>query len=683
MHWSILFVILFVQGIGKEFIMPLLAWIQAIAIHVQQAIPVFEAAWRRIHLRAVDRALRDIKRLVSNTYVLYVGTHVAMYDNLVAQMISVGISVEEIVHSIFSCRESWTSLRQLLQPLNLEQPLNEKIMGVLFLGEPVHHHLFAHALLYSDNSININITKADQKLDLSVYEAVAIFPLEMGFKTAYKHLDGAFQIVGHAITCAVVPYDQGVKYYRLKRNSRFYAPTMCDPGKGAHIFIETVDTLVGLRCDVVLAWSLVTSVALLDLELADVCSTVIESFKIVSSFRTRLHIAIGNCVRVPLQKRLFGNKKELLSAQLCTDTSFLLERSVYEAALRESATSLLEDSALEPFTLKFLSLNSLKTHMTLLRNLIDMAKTSDVNEGHIKQQRSRFNGREAAVLGALNGNEVLAISVSEHTDPQFFYQDDMETKCLWTPFCKLMVFAANNCRDLENNQVQQLHSTKGSLKNWIALRAAFEFDFNKGQFGYDTDSFRHATELIDKSVLDFISDTTHRFSNAFDEAPQTIKVSYLTALCKSIAEKSGASSAWLVREMVARYIAHGARVQQRGGANDTYGCMEVTTKQAICNLPVSDKVLLFDMKVDLEGVRCRLSELGKVELCQRVTYYDYTPNRIFLRFDRCAWDLASARERLKGARIEKIEVLSTADCDKNVFDRWLGDFETIDKNACV
>jgi hypothetical protein len=77
-----------------------------------------------------------------------------------------------------------------------------------------------------------------------------------------------------------------------------------------------------------------------------------------------------------------------------------------------------------------------------------------------------------------------------------------------------------------------------------------------------------------------------------------------------MAERTGASSAWLVPEMVSRFNAKGAQVMSEAyEKNDGIGRMEREMMQMqIWNknreFPASTKVLEFDSKVNMEGLLC-------------------------------------------------------------------------------
>jgi hypothetical protein len=268
---------------------------------------------------------------------------------------------------------------------------------------------------------------------------------------------------------------------------------------------------------------------------------------------------------------------------------------------------------LEPLTVSFLSLDNLETYMELLGMLIQEAKVSDVNDGAKKQGRSQFNARTVAILGALNGRELKGSLLPSSVRVQYFYQDDEFTKSLCTPFSNLILFATTIGFDDEYlKQVQSITNANNSPNNWIALRAAFEFDMNSGAFRYETKAFQDANDLVNESLAAFIEDTTRRFSEVFEASPDRVCVSQITRLCEMMAERTNASAAWLVREMVSRYIAKGAKLLNVGREqNDCYGRMELgmmefETKKEIREPPASKKVLEFDSKVDIEGLLCSI-----------------------------------------------------------------------------
>jgi hypothetical protein len=301
------------------------------------------------------------------------------------------------------------------------------------------------------------------------------------------------------------------------------------------------------------------------------------------------------------------------------DARFTVDHKIFAEA---QSQTMFGHTALEPFTAAMFDLDPLDTNMDMLHHLIQKAKTSDLNQGAKQQSRSTFiNARSVAVLATLDGKEVSGSAVSPHVRVQYFYQDDEKTKSLCTPFSQLILFANTNEQDMGAPEEEQLLVTaKPSLNNWIALRAAFEFDIRSERFRHDTEEFAYANRLLaEEGIAEFINDTPRRFSEVFKGYPDTIFVSHLKALCDKMAKRTGACSAWLLREMVSRCIAKGARVESSGGQgrNDGNGQLDLDIRHMNGPLPDCTKVLDFDCKVNLEGLNCRVMSCGKVELVPR------------------------------------------------------------------
>jgi hypothetical protein len=295
--------------------------------------------------------------------------------------------------------------------------------------------------------------------------------------------------------------------------------------------------------------------------------------------------------------------------------------------------------------------------MDLLSKLIERAKNSDVNKGKTKQDRSRLDARSVAFLGALGG-KVKGSAVSNYVQSQYCYQDDNHTKGLCTPFSNLIVVATANRLVIEvPKQVQSLPNASLSVNNWVALRAAFEFDIKTGKFRYGTPEFQQANALIKNSMVDFINDASRRFCEVFEASPDLVYVSHLESLCDEIAERTGASSPWLVREMISRYIAKGARIRNSSSTpKDGYGRMETDVCHANCRLPFSTKVLVFDRRVNVAGVVCRVSANGKVSVRPATS----DARRVLLRFKygRDAPDYETAKQWLSHGLCESIVLVA-------------------------
>jgi hypothetical protein len=97
----------------------------------------------------MDKVLRDLKE-DAGMYTVYTATLDAMNDNLVAEALASGISVNEIAHAMFACEESRTWLYnflvEYLQTNSVD--LVNSILDVFYLKKRVGHHLFTDAVLY-------------------------------------------------------------------------------------------------------------------------------------------------------------------------------------------------------------------------------------------------------------------------------------------------------------------------------------------------------------------------------------------------------------------------------------------------------------------------------------------------------------------------------------------------------
>jgi ankyrin repeat protein len=566
---------------------------------------------------ALDKLLREMREDAGDIFCVYTGTLDAMTDDLVVKARSSGISLDEVTHAMFACKESRTWLHNLLlERLLMSETLVTEVVSLLCFGKNMDHCLFTDAVLYfNDESFRvIGSNREHESLNLSEYTEVPSLHVEQVRMKAHKHLNGVYQLVGERIVCALVPHKDGVKYFLRNDCADFVKETkLVDQlGTGPCRAQDTVEELVAWGCDKVLAWKLLTCSQLPNHPpLDDICDQLVQSFKVISNFRMQLKMAI-NAPREGEATRLLGSKNELRQSRQDVDERFAVNRRVYNTAQRKCGLG--NDEPLEPFSSEFLEQDASKTHMKLLSKLIERAKKSDVNTGKTKHKQSYFDARIVAFLGALNGGQVSSSLVSKYARTQYCYQDDGDTKGLCTPFSNLVVIATTGCQYIKiPEQVQSLPNAKHSLNNWVALRAAFEFDSEKGIFRYNTPEFQHANKLIKRSLVDFILDVSRRFSEVFEASPDRVYVSHLERLCDKIAELSGASSAWLLREMVSRYIKKGARVESSGRMpKDGYGRVETEICQAHYRHPASTKFIYFDRDVNIEGVLCRVSTLGKV-----------------------------------------------------------------------
>jgi hypothetical protein len=248
-----------------------------------------------------------------------------------------------------------------------------------------------------------------------------------------------------------------------------------------HPVHKLVDELVGMGCDAVIAWRLLSRAEgctaarraehratehrdptitsrqfqgrqMLNLghapfwrEIDSGSDKLVQSVKIVSGFRTALVNAVENAKHNPMDKKLLGSKEELRKKQNHGDTRFTVDRSIFVNAQSQMVVG---HSALKPFTAAMFDLDPLDTNMDMLHHLIQKAKKSDLNQGGKQQARSTFNARSVAVLATLDGKEVSGSAVSKHVRVQYFYQDDEKTKSLCTPFSQLILFANTNEQDV-------------------------------------------------------------------------------------------------------------------------------------------------------------------------------------------------------------------------------------------
>jgi hypothetical protein len=489
------------------------------------------------------------------------------------------------------------------------------VLDVLHLGVPLHYELFAKPLIISLFG-RADYPNIEEALDLSGYKETKKIIVEEHEMKVSRHLHGVYRIVGKLMTVAFVPHEGGVKYYLQKHARTLDGSYLVHrEGKGPHVVHETVNRLVEMGCESVLAWRLLAVAITFAYSMTpSLVDQVVLSFQIISGLRAELRSAVTTAFAVPVDKRLMGSKIELfkLKQQTGVDKRFSIESNLFKGAKSAIWGKVDQRTTIEnlgQFNTSFLSLDNVETYMELLDLLIKEAKSSDLNLGAKQKDRSQFNARTVAILGALEGNEVKVSLLPNHVRTQYFYQDDEDTKSLCTPFSNLILFATTTGLDNENlKPVQSIQNGKDTPNNWIALRAAFEFDMHSGKFRYDTAAFRLANDLVNESIAKFIDDTTRRFSEFFDASPDKVNVSQLTALCDEMAKQTGASSAWLVREMVSRYISKGAQVVSSGREqHDGYGIMEMTkTESRKENRANSKKILEFDCKVNIEGLVCSI-----------------------------------------------------------------------------
>jgi ankyrin repeat protein len=561
---------------------------------------------------ALDKLLREMREDAGDIFCVYTGTLDAMTDDLVVKARSSGISLDEVTHAMFACKESRTWLHNLLlERLLMSETLVTEVVSLLCFGKNMDHCLFTDAVLYfNDESFRvIGSNREHESLNLSEYTEVPSLHVEQVRMKAHKHRNGVYQLVGERIVCALVPHEEGVKYFLRNDCADFVKETkLVDQlGTGPCRAQDTVEELVAWGCDKVLAWKLLTCSQLPNHPpLDDICDQLVQSFKFISNFRMQLRVAINDSLQLGATS-LLGSEIELRQSRQDADEHFAPDRRVYQTAQRNCILGIYEP--LEPFSGEFLEQDVLKTHMKLLSKLIERAKRSDVNTGKTKHKQSYFDARTVAFLGALNGGRVSSSLVSKYARTQYCYQDDDDTKSLCTPSSNQILFATTkDLRILE--QVQHLENDANSFKNWVALRAAFEFDVESEEFLYDTPYYKRANQLVERNITVFMKDVSSRFTEVFAMAPMTVSVSHLRKLCDKIAELTGASSAWLVREMISMYVASGAGIS--GPEQNTgYGRMEHAMKQLYHNPQYSTKVLHFDEKVNLEGVIYRENKNGR------------------------------------------------------------------------
>lgn len=338
-------------------------------------------------------------------------------------------------------------------------------------------------------------------------------------------------------------------------------------------------------------------------------------YKIIAQFRTNLiDILEDRCNE--RTKSLFGDKTDLKvlhnthgqpERQSMLQNLFSVENSVFSEAKSRDC------SRLRPLAPSSFDTDPLDIFMSVVEKFIERAKISSLNAGK-SSERCKFNARTVAVLGAFGGKEVYGGVISNKVKTQYFYQDDEDTKSLVSPFSKLMIFATTSFIDIPTpSSNQYLLDAEPAIENWIALRAAHELDPEKGKFSYGTESFREAEDLVNKSIAEFIQDNDRRFSKAFAIGPTEIYVSEIQNLSKLISERTGASSSWLSRELIGRYISHGAEISSTGPfRKDCFGNFQENVM--IHSPDKTDKKLIFDCKVDMAGVKCEMKASGKVFL---------------------------------------------------------------------
>ncbi len=576
--------------------------------------------WRKFgskNTTALDEVFGKMKSEGGATCAIYVSNLHAMNDNLIAEALALGFGVDIIVHAMFASVETRAWLHNfLLEKLQVGEEMVGKILDVLRDGTGVERHRFTDSgLAFGDDHFRVFLSTHCEAFDLSDYIKVPWLCVEEDQMEVYKHLNGVYQIRGSTINCALAPKEDGVTYYLHKSCSDLAADNANNfhkLGRGCHRAQAAVDKLAGLGCEAVLAWRLVAFVqpptnVLID----DFFIKVVQAFKIVSNFRTQLKMAIEG---QSTAKRLLGSKRDFSDENAAA--SFVIDSSLYTSAQRNCSFD--NQVALEPFTVAFLDLCAWTFHLDLTGKLVQRARISDVNRNKRKESLPNFDGPALAVLGVHSrGKEVPNFLFPSCSLQQYCYQDDRDTKGLYTPFSRLILVTTTAGSEFPY-QMQHLQNSNKCLQNWVALRAAFEFDVESETFHYNTPDFHLANDLVKDGVAEFIKNTTPRFIRMFEMSPTTVSVTYFRSLSEKVAKICGASSPWLVRELISMFISLGADIT---GPEEyvRYGMMELTMKQIKINPLLQPKVLDFDEKVSIEGVLCRTNKNGKVCLHEHRT----------------------------------------------------------------
>lgn len=573
---------------------------------------------RRLRVTALDRVLRKMMLRCEEKYSIFMGTLDAMSDNLIREAVAAGIQSSDIAHAMFSCQESATWLDTQIQSLVPLGNLNA-VRNILHLGVPLAHTRFATEILDQMRGRQREgvewdpVSREEHSIDLSDFERVDVFHFCDGGMRATRYAEGCVLLQGSKVISALEPHREGIYYYLHKSSEGGHTS-----GTHLHLAAEMVQELLQLNCDPVIAWRLAASVKSLKAGPASDESKVskyVDCFRCVSGFRTALEYVVSTSHHP--RKRLFGSKEELrkihqsIDAHDLTD-QFSLDNDLFKKALR------LEVSTLMYFTPGLFDSDPITTYMSILEKLIKKAKESDVNKGK-KDSKCTFNARTVAILGSFSGREVWGSVISSKVKAQYFYQDDDHTKSLSTPFSKMMMFSTTQYIDaMADKQEQYLQNYRSNLEDWIALRAAFEFDIDSGKFRYGTASFLRAEELLNDSLVDFVGDVKSRFATFFSEAPATAYVSRIAIFAEAMSTKTGASSAWILRELIARFIHYGAAVENAGrDDHSAYGRFESLVTAA--NRAPETKTLFFDCKVSVAGITCQVNGDGTVWLLGPIT----------------------------------------------------------------
>jgi len=567
---------------------------------------------RRIRVTALDKVLRRMMERSGEKYSIFMSSLDAMNDNIIFEALDCGVSVVDIAHVIFSCEESVEYTRSQLNK-NMGLGKVNPFLKAFQYGVPLAHTKFAKALIdrmAAKKFIKWNSSKEEEEFDLSDYNQVDKFFVTKGMKCTL-YADGVVHSEGFGIISAIVPVRNSILFFLHRDSEDMESNEESIPDIAKCI----VEKLTALGCDEILAWRLLSMLSDHNQTPLEYENSIIIGYKIIAQFRTNLlDVLEERCSE--RSKCLFGDKTDLKvlhnthgqpNRQELLQEMFSVDKSVFsDAKTRDSPR-------LRPLTTSVFDKDPLEISMAVLEKFIERAKSSSLNAGK-SSERCKFNARTVAVLGAFGGKEVYGGVISNKVKTQYFYQDDEDTKSLVSPFSKLMIFSTTSFIDIPKQSAKQyLLNAEPAIENWIALRAAHEFDPDQGRFRYGTDSFREAEDLVNKSVAEFIQDNDRRFSKAFSSGPKEIYVSQIHNLSKMMSEKTGASSPWLVRELISRYISHGAEISSTGPLR--YDCFGNFQENVMIHSPdKSDKKLIFDCKVDMAGIKCEMKASGKVFL---------------------------------------------------------------------
>jgi len=203
-------------------------------------------------------------------------------------------------------------------------------------------------------------------------------------------------LTGKGVICAMVPHQNGVRYYLHEQSTMGETQRLCFP----HFVEEIIAELVELKCDRGLAWRLLA----ISIEHSKVHhfhrehlkSVLVRSFTIVSKFRSVLLQMANGVSANPPKKSLFGESKELQTA-LNSGGAFPVEHNLFHNSRRA------QDVELEPFnTCVFDKDDHLEINRNIIAKVVARAKkASTLNKGkngHHSKRRGLYTIEEEQEL---------------------------------------------------------------------------------------------------------------------------------------------------------------------------------------------------------------------------------------------------------------------------------------------